>query len=97
MVRVSELGLSTADDDQILAVAIRDDRVLVTLDEHFGDWAILPLESHPGVIRLKVNPATSPNTLALIVPFLNEHQQKSFRDHLVIVKSSSTRWIRTSR
>jgi predicted nuclease of predicted toxin-antitoxin system len=97
VVRVSELGLATADDDQILAMAISQDRVLVTLDEHFGDWAVLPLESHPGVVRLKVSPTTSPNILALLVPFLNEHKERSYVDHLVIVKPSSNRWIRTSR
>ena len=97
VVRVSELDLSTAADDQVLESASCHDRVLITLDEHFGDWAVLPLDSHPGVIRVKTNPATSPNILALLVPFLNEHQQRSFRDHLVIVKLSSIRWIRTSR
>jgi predicted nuclease of predicted toxin-antitoxin system len=97
VVRVSELGLATADDGQILASAISQDRVLVTLDEHFGDWAVLPLESHPGVVRLKVSPTTSPNILALLVPFLNEHGNRSFADHLVIVKASAARWIRTSR
>ncbi len=97
VVRVSELGLATADDDQILAMAISQDRLLVTLDEHFGDWAVLPLESHPGAVRLKVSPTTSSNILALLVPFLNEHKERSYADHLVIVKPSSTRWIRTSR
>jgi predicted nuclease of predicted toxin-antitoxin system len=97
VVRVSELGLASADDDQILAMAISQKRVLVTLDEHFGDWSVLPLESHPGVVRLKVSPTTSPNILALLVPFLNEHKARSYADHLVIVKPSSARWIRTSR
>ena len=97
VVRVSELGMATADDDQILSMAIAQDRVLVTLDEHFGDWAVLPLESHPGVVRLKVSPSTSSNILALLVPFLDEHQERSYADHLVIVKPSSVRWIRTSR
>jgi len=97
VVRVAELGLATADDNQILAMAISQNRVLVTLDEHFGDWAVLPLESHPGVVRLKVSPTTSPNILALLFFFLNEHKERSYADHLVIVKPSSTRWVRTSR
>lgn len=96
VVRASELGLSTADDDQILESAILHDRVLITLDEHFGDWAVLPLDSHPGVVRLKANPAISSTIVAVLIPFLNEHKQRSFRDHLVIVKPSSVRWIRTS-
>jgi hypothetical protein len=27
---------------------IAEDRTLITLDEHFGDWAVLPLSVHPG-------------------------------------------------
>ena len=59
VVRTLETGQARADDEEILEKAISQDRVLVTLDEHFGDWVILPLNRHPGVIRLKVNPATS--------------------------------------
>ena len=37
VVRASEIGLSRADDADILAQAIADQRILVTLDGHFGD------------------------------------------------------------
>ena len=56
VMRASEIGQARADDEQILQRAISENRILVTLDEHFGDWVILPLSKHPGVIRLKVNP-----------------------------------------
>jgi hypothetical protein len=39
VVRVAEFGMSRADDDVILAKATATEKVLVTLDEHFGDWA----------------------------------------------------------
>ena len=35
---------------------IAEGRTLITLDEHFGDWAVLPLNKHPGVIRVKIHP-----------------------------------------
>jgi predicted nuclease of predicted toxin-antitoxin system len=54
VIRASEVGQARADDQQILNTAISEGRILVTLDEHFGDWVILPLRRHPGVIRLKV-------------------------------------------
>lgn len=41
-VRVSELGMACSEDDEILAASIVRDEILITLDEHFGDWAILP-------------------------------------------------------
>jgi predicted nuclease of predicted toxin-antitoxin system len=64
VVRVSDVGLACADDETILARAIREARVLLTLDEHFGDWTVLPLSHHFGVVRVKANPATSRNVLA---------------------------------
>jgi len=45
VVRAIETGQARADDEEILEKAISQDRVLVTLDEHFGDWVILPLNS----------------------------------------------------
>jgi len=59
VLRASETGSARANDHQILQKAISENRPLVTLDEHFGDWVILPLKQHPGVIRLKVDPTTS--------------------------------------
>ena len=53
--RACEVQQSRHDDPQILVKAITENRILITLDEHFGDWAILPLSKHPGVIRIKVH------------------------------------------
>ena len=63
VIRASEVGEARADDAQILNTAITGGRILVTLDEHFGDWVILPLSKHPGVIRLRVAPTTSQKIL----------------------------------
>lgn len=59
VVRASEMGQSRDDDLSILEKAVSERRTLVTLDDHFGDWAVLPLDRHAGVIRLKVNPTTA--------------------------------------
>jgi len=70
VMRASEVGQARADDYKILQRAITENRILVTLDEHFGDWVILPLKKHPGVIRLKVHPTTANNVIKLLLPFL---------------------------
>ena len=49
VLRASEIQQSRADDRQILERAITENRLLVTLDEHFGDWVVLPLSQHPGI------------------------------------------------
>src|SRR4030043_1105514 len=75
VVRAFDTGFAQADDYEILQKAISEKRILITLDEHFGDWVILPLSRHPGVVRIKVHPTTSENVLKILVPFLSLHSQ----------------------
>jgi len=96
VLRASEAGQERADDSEILQKAISDNRVLVTLDEHFGDWVVLPLSRHPGVIRLKINPTTSKNAIELIAPFLRNFSQSQLKNHLVILSKTRIKWIETS-
>ena len=96
ILRASEVGQARADDSEILQKAISDDRILVTLDEHFGDWVILPLSEHPGVIRLKINPTTSANAINLLVPFLRLHPPHQFKNNLVILSPSRSKWVSTA-
>jgi len=96
VLRAAETGLARADDSLILEKAIREERILVTLDEHFGDWVILPLKKHPGVIRLKVNPATTANVVDLLLPFLRRYSRLQFKDHLVILSGTRAKWVLTA-
>ena len=96
VMRASEVGQARADDYEILQKAISENRILITLDEHFGDWVVLPLSKHPGVIRLKVNPATSKNAISLILPFLRLYSSEHFRNRLVILSSKRAKWVHTA-
>jgi predicted nuclease of predicted toxin-antitoxin system len=96
VIRTSEVGQARADDYEILQKAIAVNRILVTLDEHFGDWVILPLSKHPGVIRLKVQPTTSKNTIKLLLPFLRIHSSEQFKNHLVILSPKRAKWVHTA-
>ena len=96
IVRASEIGQSRADDEQILQKAIAESRILITLDEHFGDWVILPLKRHPGVIRIKASPTTSKNVLDILLPFLRMHSSEQFKDRLVILSQKRVKWVSTA-
>ena len=96
VLRATEVGQARADDHQILQKAISENRVLVTLDEHFGDWVILPLSEHSGVIRLKINPTTSNNTIKLLLPFLRLHSSDQFKNYLVILTPKRSKWVYTA-
>ncbi|MFO1498230.1 MAG: DUF5615 family PIN-like protein [Verrucomicrobiota bacterium] len=97
VVRVSERGMARADDAQILVRAIQEERILVTVDGDFGDWVTLPLSEHLGVIRVRVHPTTSANVARLLLPLIRQRNPDEFRNHLVIVSESRTRWIRTAQ
>ena len=94
-VRVAALGMARSADHEILASAIEQGRVLITLDGDFGDWAVLPLKKHPGVIRIKANPATTRNILEVLLPFLKMHSDGSFQDTLIIISERGIRRVQT--
>jgi len=96
IVRASEIGQLRADDEQILQKAIAESRILITLDEHFGDWVILPLKRHPGVIRIKASPTTSKNVLDILLPFLRMHSSEQSKDRLVMLSQRRVKWISTA-
>jgi predicted nuclease of predicted toxin-antitoxin system len=52
VLRASEVGQRRADDGEILASAQVQGRIVITVDSDFGDWTVLPLKEHLGVIRL---------------------------------------------
>lgn len=95
VLRATEVGLARADDADILAQAIAQQRVLITLDGHFGDWAILPLASHGGVIRVKAHPTSTENVLRVLLPLLAGRSESQFQNHLVIASATRVRWIHT--
>jgi predicted nuclease of predicted toxin-antitoxin system len=97
VVRAAEVGQARADDLEILQRAESDRRVLITLDEHFGNWAVLPLGEHFGVIRVKISPATPANVISLLLPFLSNRTHEQFQNNLVIVSAKRARWVCTAR
>ena len=96
VLRAAETGQARADDALILERAVREQRTLVTLDGHFGDWVVLPLSEHFGVIRVKAHPASTENVARVLLPLLSNRAQTEFRNRLVIVSASRARWIRTA-
>jgi predicted nuclease of predicted toxin-antitoxin system len=95
VVRASETGHARADDTLILQRAVEEQRTLVTLHGHFGDWVVLPLSEHFGVIRVKSHPNSVKNGAKVLVPLLADHSLQDFRNKLVIASVNRVRWIRT--
>jgi predicted nuclease of predicted toxin-antitoxin system len=57
-VSVVELGLSGTGDSMVRATAIEDGRIPIALDGDFANVLRFPPAGTPGVLRLRVHPAT---------------------------------------
>lgn len=96
VMRAGEADQSRADDAEIMTRIIEENRSLITLDEHFGDWAILQLDRHPGVIRLKIHPPLTGKLAERLLAFLRCHEQSEFANRLIIIGPQRERWITTA-
>jgi predicted nuclease of predicted toxin-antitoxin system len=96
VLRACEAGKARADDAEILSNCISEKRILITLDEHFGDWAILPLNLHYGVIRIKMHPPVTHKLSNRLIEFLINRKQNEFENKLIILYEKRERWIDTS-
>jgi predicted nuclease of predicted toxin-antitoxin system len=76
-------------DDEILAVAVREQRVLVTIDKDFGDLVFAFGRAHGGIVRL-VNLRVSQQAL-LCAEALRLYQAELLSGAIVTVESFRTR------
>jgi predicted nuclease of predicted toxin-antitoxin system len=53
---VNEGGFAGASDDEIMLLACREERVLLTFDKHFANILTYPPGSHYGIIRIRIHP-----------------------------------------
>jgi predicted nuclease of predicted toxin-antitoxin system len=57
-IAVLDIGLSGGSDPEVRAAAIREGRVLITLDADFGNILRYPVLGTPGVIWMRLHPPT---------------------------------------
>jgi len=51
-----QLGTPGISDSGIIELARTEKRVLVTFDRHFANLLLYPLDSHYGIIRIRIHP-----------------------------------------
>ena len=76
-------------DDEILAQAYQEGRILVTLDKDFGELAVVREQSHAGIIRLVVLSASQQAVSCLMV--LNRYEAELQSGAIVTVEHGRIR------
>lgn len=74
-VHVSELGMSTAIDADIIEFANQEGRVIVTLDSDFHTLLAISSAKEPSVIRVRIEGLKAPAYLPLLQTILSECKQ----------------------
>jgi len=90
-VSVVACGLSGADDSVVRASAIKGERILVTLDADFANVSRYPPANSPGVLRLRIHPATEGAIDALLRSTIPRLVGMNLKGKLVVADSKRIR------
>src|SRR3989338_2729087 len=88
---ILERGLSGMDDEEIVKLCIRENRILLTFDNDFSNIFRFPPGSNPGIILIKIKPETIEETTPAILAFLRRNNPEVFERALTIITRSKVR------
>ena len=76
---IKEMRLYGESDENIISLAQRENRILVTLDKNFGNIIVYPPEKYPGIIVLKVHPSSIFQTTYLLKKVITGVTEKEIK------------------
>ena len=88
---VYDLSLAGATDDEIMALAQAEARIILTFDQHFADILRYPLDSHAGVIRLRIHPPLIGDITDALARFLQQFDLTTLPGTLVVLEREGFR------
>lgn len=93
---VYETGLAAAEDDRLIDFAIRENRVLVTLDLDFGETYYLSRRGQFGVIVVRARPAAVEKVTMVLTNFLKsvDLEGQGLSRSLVVINEKRFRVVR---
>lgn len=75
-------------DEDILALAVRDDRIVITADKDFGDLVFRDQYPHRGVILLRLDDETSRNVIRVLAGLLALYADEVDHNFAVVTETS---------
>ena len=88
---VIEEGLAGSTDEDLLAAAREEDRMIVTLDRGFGDIRRYPPGSHPGIVVLHLADESALAIRAAVMQLLDNHDLENLSGTITVVQHGSLR------
>ncbi len=88
---LSQGGISGASDKDVMKLACQEQRVLLTFDKHFGNVVLYPLNSHYGVIRIRIHPPLISDLTRSLEHFLQKFDLATIRATLIVLERNGFR------
>jgi predicted nuclease of predicted toxin-antitoxin system len=88
---IKEMKLCGINDNEVMELAQREDRLLITLDMHFSNIFLYPPSECPGIIVVRVRPAVPSKVDQAIKCFLQVLQPELIKHALTIVEENKFR------
>ena len=74
-----------------MELACREERVLLTLDKHFANILLYPLNSHEGIIRIRIHPPLLSDIIEALGNFLRALDLSTLKGTLVVLEKGGFR------
>lgn len=88
---VIETGMAGSSDIQVMDFARQEERTLITFDKHFADLLLYPLNTHWGVIRIRIHPPLLSDVILALEQLLNQFDVSTIRETLIVLESDGFR------
>ncbi|MFH0786770.1 MAG: DUF5615 family PIN-like protein [Pseudomonadota bacterium] len=93
---VCKIGKSGASDEEIMEIARAEGRILISFDKHFADIIRYPLNSHYGIIRIRIHPPLLISLIEAFESFFRKFDLANFEGTLVVLERNGFRIRRAS-
>ena len=88
---ISEEGQGEISDEEVIKLATKENRVILTHDKDFGNVLIYPVLKHKGVILIRLRDQKPQNVIKHLVLFLKTIPPEKIKNNLIILTEKGIR------
>lgn len=88
---IQEEGLNRIADDEIVRLAKKEDRAIITFDKHFGNVLKYPPSNTAGIVHIRIHPPLLKDLLLAIDNLFKKYRLPSFHGKLIVLSRTGYR------
>ena len=92
---VGGAGEAGASDDAVMALARKEERILLTSDKHFANILAYPPRSHHGIIRIRIHPPLVEDFIRALEQLMKKFDLNAIGGSLIVLEREGFRVRRT--